>query len=139
MEWAVILNEIFQVCIIPLLGILTTYLVKYIKIKSEEIKLNNQKNEDAAYNEKLNKYITMLTDTITKCVIATNQTYVEELKKQGKFDEEAQKIAFEKTLFAVQGLLTDEAKQYLEAFYGDLSTYLETAIEAAVNNNKGNA
>jgi len=101
MEWAVILNEIFQVCIIPLLGILTTYLVKYIKIKSEEIKLNNQKNEDAAYNEKLNKYITMLTDTITKCVIATNQTYVEELKKQGKFDEEAQKIAFEKTLFAV--------------------------------------
>ena len=42
----------------------------------------------------LNKYLKMLSETITKCVIATNQTYVETLKKQGKFDEEAQKIAF---------------------------------------------
>jgi hypothetical protein len=36
----------------------------------------------------------MLNRTITECVIATNQTYVETLKQQGKFDEEAQKIAF---------------------------------------------
>jgi hypothetical protein len=36
----------------------------------------------------------MLTDTITKCVIATNQTYVETLKKEGKFDLEAQEVAF---------------------------------------------
>ena len=36
----------------------------------------------------------MLSETITKCVVATNQTYVETLKKQGKFDKEAQKIAF---------------------------------------------
>jgi len=28
----------------------------------------------------------MLADTVTKCVIATNQTYVETLKKEGRFD-----------------------------------------------------
>jgi hypothetical protein len=48
-------------------------------------------------NELADKYVQMLTDTITACVIATNQTYVEPLKKQGKFDAEAQKHAFELT------------------------------------------
>jgi hypothetical protein len=37
MEWGILINEIFQVCLIPLLGVLTTYLVNYIKVKSEEI------------------------------------------------------------------------------------------------------
>jgi hypothetical protein len=37
MEWSILINEIFQVCLIPLLGVLTTFLIKYIHIKSEEI------------------------------------------------------------------------------------------------------
>ena len=39
----------------------------------------------------------MLNETITKCVIATTQTYVETLKKEGKFDKTAQETAFSKT------------------------------------------
>jgi hypothetical protein len=52
-------------------------------------------------NEVLAKYIGMLTNTVTDCVIATNQTYVEALKKQGAFDAEAQKVAFDLTYKAV--------------------------------------
>jgi hypothetical protein len=37
MELSSIINEIFQVCLIPLLGILTKYIIQYIHIKSEEI------------------------------------------------------------------------------------------------------
>lgn len=37
------------------------------------------------------KYITMLSKTITDCVIATNQTYVDSLKAQGKFDAKLRK------------------------------------------------
>ena len=136
MEWSILINEIFQVCLIPLLGVLTTYLVKYIQVKAEEIQLKNKEREDFEYSEKLNKYIAMLADTITQCVIATNQTYVESLKKEGKFDLEAQQIAFQKTLLAVQATLTAEAKQYLIEFYGDLDIYITSAIEAAVNENK---
>ena len=44
------------------------------------------------------KYISMVAQTITDCVMATNQTYVESLKKQGSFDAEAQKIADEQDL-----------------------------------------
>lgn len=124
-----LITEIINVCVIPLLGVLVTYLVKYIKAKSEE--LTTQVNNDT-----VKKYINMLTTTITNCVIATNQTYVESLKKQGKFDAEAQKTAFNMTLSAVQELLTAEAKTYLSELYGDLDAYITTQIEAAVNRNK---
>ena len=129
MEWLALLYEIFEVCIIPLLGVLTMYIVKFIQKKTEEL---NSKNE----NELMNKYLTMLSDTIIDCVIATNQTYVESLKKQGKFDVEAQKVAFEMTYNAVINVLSNEAKDYLTNIYGDLSAYITNMIEAEVNRNK---
>ena len=42
MEWSIIINEIFQVCLIPLLGILTKYLIQYIQIKGDEIQAKNK-------------------------------------------------------------------------------------------------
>ena len=129
MDWLNLLTQIFEVCIIPLLGILTTYIVKYIQVKSAEI---TEKTDNAI----VDKYTVMLADTITACVLATNQTYVEALKKQGKFDAEAQKVAFNMTLTAVLSILNDEAKEYLTAIYGDLNTYITKQIEAAVNKNK---
>ena len=81
----------------------------------------------------MDKYLSMLTETITSCVIATNQTYVEALKKEGKFDLEAQKVAFEKTKNAVLGVLTAESQRYLTAAVGDLNLYISQQIEAAVN------
>ena len=35
MEWLALLYEIFEVCIIPLLGVLTVYIVKFIQKKTE--------------------------------------------------------------------------------------------------------
>ena len=129
MEWMALLYQIFELCVIPLLGVLTMYLVQYIKMKSKEI-------ADKTDNDLADKYIQMLADTITTCVIATNQTYVEALKKQGKFDKEAQKEAFKLTYNAVMAVLTDEAKHYLAAIYGDLTAYITTRIEAEVNVSK---
>ena len=129
MEWLPLLYELLEVCIIPLLGILTAYLVKYINIKSAEI-------QGKVVNDTADKYISMLTDTITACVIATNQTYVEALKKQNAFTAEAQKEAFNLTYAAVMVVLTDEAKEYLTAIYGDLTAYITTKIEAEVNISK---
>lgn len=124
-----LITQIFQVCIIPLLGVLTTFIIKWINVKSDQI----QKNND---NALANKYIQMLTDTINSCVIATNQTYVESLKKQGKFDVEAQKQAFAQTTQAVLTILSQEAKDYLANIYGDLDKYISEKIEASVNINK---
>ena len=82
------------------------------------------------------KYMTMLAETITDCVLATNQTYVEALKDKNAFDEEAQKEAFKQTYEAVLAVLSDDAKEYLTNAYGDLTIYLTQKIEAEVNINK---
>jgi hypothetical protein len=129
MEWLPLLYQILEVCVIPLLGILTAYIVKYINVKSAEI--TNKVDNDTA-----DKYITMLADTISACVIATNQTYVETLKKQNAFTAEAQKEAFTLTYNAVMAVLTDDAKNYLTAIYGDLTAYITNKIEAEVNISK---
>lgn len=129
MEWMSLLYQIIEVCVIPLLGILTAYIVKYINAKSEEIQIQID-------NDLADKYVNMLAETITACVIATNQTYVESLKKQGKFDIEAQKEAFNQTYNAIMAVLTDEAKLYLTNIYGDLAAYITARIEAEVNISK---
>lgn len=129
MEWLPLLYEILQVCVIPLLGVLTAYLVKFINMKSVEI----QANVD---NDMADKYIAMVADTVSACVIATNQTYVEALKKNNAFTAEAQKEAFQLTYNAVMAILTDEAKEYLAEIYGDVAAYITNKIEAEVNISK---
>ena len=129
MDWLNLLTQIFEVCIIPLLAVLTTYIVKYIQVKSTEI---TEKTDNAL----IDKYTVMLADTISACVLATNQTYVEALKKQGSFDAEAQKEAFNMTLNAVMSILSEDAKEYLSEAFGDLNAYITSQIEASVNVNK---
>lgn len=129
MDWANVVKQIFELVVFPLLGIGTTYLIVLINTKIKELK----KQSD---NDLEKKYLDMLNDTITDCVLATNQTYVNELKKQGKFDMDAQKIAFQKTYENVMALLTDEAKKYLAEALGDLQTYVNNKIEAEVLLNK---
>lgn len=129
MDWLNLLEEIFKVCLIPLLGILTTYIIKYIgNITKSMIENNDKKNID--------KYIILLEEIVTECVIATNQTYVDALKKQNAFDLEAQKTAFKMTYDAVLSILTEEAKECLELMYGDLAAYITQKIEAEVKKNK---
>ena len=124
-----LLQEIFQVCIIPLLGVLTTYLVMFIRKKTELLQREND-------NEIYKKYIMLLDDTITKCVIATNQTYVDSLKNQNAFTKEAQEEAFRKTYDAVISILSKDAQKYLESAVGDLNTYITNSIQAQVKLNK---
>ncbi len=129
MEWMEILNQIFDLCIVPLLGILVTCLVVFIKSKTKEL---NERHDV----ELLTKYTNMLSQTVIDCVIATNQTYVEALKGQNKFDAEAQKKAFEMTYQSVLQVLGEDAKDYLSSVYGDISVLLTNLIEAEVSRNK---
>ena len=123
MDWLKILQEIFTVCIIPLLGILTKYLVDWIQTKKNTL---IQQEE----NEIKQRYIEMLASTIETCVIATNQTYVNALKDKDAFTPEAQKEAFEQTKNAVLAILGEEGQNLI---YGDLNIYIMKEIEKNVN------
>lgn len=78
-----ILIQIFQVCIIPLLGVLTAWLCALVNTKIDEISSRTENTTEQ-------KYLKMLNETIVDCIEATNQTYVDALKKEGTFTKEAQ-------------------------------------------------
>lgn len=126
MEWMDMLQQIMEVCVIPLLGILTAYIVKFVNVKKDELKATTD-------NATAQKYMDMIAQTVTDCVIATNQTYVEALKKDNAFTEEAQKKAFEDTYQAVMSILSDDAKEYITESFGDIQIFLVNKIEAEVN------
>ena len=125
LDWLDILFKVFEVAIIPILGATTLYLVTLIHAKKQELL-------EKAKNDTTKKYIELLDKTITECVIATNQTYVDALKKAGSFDAEAQKQAFQLTYDAVMAILTDDAQEYLNEAIKDLNTYITTRIESQV-------
>lgn len=121
-----IIQQLFDLCVVPLLGVITTYIVKFIKKKSEEI-------DNKVTNENIKKYNDILSSLIQECVIATNQTYVDALKNRNAFDAEAQKEAFELTYNKVRELMTEELRLQLSNVYDDLTEYITTKIEAEVN------
>lgn len=53
MDWLEMLSKIFEVCILPLLGILSFYAVQYIKVRGNEIM-------ESVENETARKYLRML-------------------------------------------------------------------------------
>lgn len=124
-----LLYDVCELILFPLLIALGAYAVKLINSKAEQIK-------DKHGNEKLDKYIDMLNQTVSDCVLATTQTYVETLKKEGQFTAEANKKAFEMTFNNVMAILSDDAKDYLNTAVGDLDSYVTSKIEATVKASK---
>ena len=125
----VLLEEIFRLCIVPLFGILTKYIVDVLAMKRDEINTRID-------SETVKKYTSMINATISECVIATNQTYVNSLKDANAFDEAAQKEAFKKTKEAVLMMLSKDMIDYIIEISGDINIYLEQKIEAEVNKNR---
>lgn len=130
MDFSELIFQIIQVCVIPLLGILTKFAVDLLSAKRDEI--NARTN-----NEKVIKYTNMIHDTIRDCVIATEQTYVDDLKKAGKFDTESQKKALNDTVNAVMNILHRDVKEYIEETTNDATQYITQLIEAEIKKNKG--
>lgn len=129
MDKVELLNQIFSLCIVPLLGILTTFIVALLRKKAKEL-------DSTIDNDLLSKYVQMLIEIVVSCVITTNQTYVDELKDKNAFDEKAQAEAFRMTYENVMSLLNEQAKKVLKEAYGDLPLLVTQLIEQKVAENK---
>lgn len=116
---------LIQVVLIPLLTALTGVAVKWINSKANEIKAKTD-------NMYLKSCIDMLNNAISSAVVSANQTYVNELKKEGAFTPEAQKEAFAKVYNSVINTLSEEAQTCLTSSLGDLETYINNKIEETV-------
>ena len=120
---------LFQVVLVPavpvLLKILYNFVAAYTAEKSEKIE-----------NEKVRGYVNDAVKAVMTAVTSTFQTYVDSLKKQGKFDEEAQKIAFNTARDTALLMLTQDMRDAVTTVYGDFDTWLSKTIEQLVLANK---
>lgn len=123
------INMIVELCLIPILCILTKFIVTWLDAKRQEI--NTRIDNEIAI-----KYTDMIYNTVRRCVIATNQTYVEALKKENRFTKEAQEEAFKRSLNAIEDILSQDALDYILATSGDITAYLTQLIESCVAEEK---
>ena len=105
------------------------YLVQYLHRKSEQIIAQTD-------NMTIKAFLAEATDVVSTAVTYTSQTFVDALKKEGKFDKDKQQEALEKSLDKAISLLSEPAKKALEDIYGDLRAYLTSKIEAEVRSQK---
>lgn len=87
-------------------------------------------------NQKISNAATKLQEIIYTAVCSTNQTYVNELKKNGEFTMEAHKEAFDKTKNSVLNVLDVATKKVLQKAYNNLDEYIDNLIELTVSDNK---
>ncbi len=125
------IQEILYLIITGIVPLLITYGIIFLKVKIKE-------QEKKLENDQLIKYIDAATDAISKAVLTVSQTYVDTLKKEGKFDAEAQKTAKQMAIDKAKTLITAESKAAIETLYTDFEAYLNDAIESLVKENKDN-
>lgn len=123
------IQTILTAILVAAIPVITSEFVKFLKAQVQGIK-------EKTKQEKLNKYIERAGKIITDVVEAISQTTVETLKKQGVFDKEKQKEAFNKAKREILEILTEESKEALKEAYGDLDTWLQSQIEANVKRTK---
>ena len=123
------IQDVLYLIITGIFPLLITYGILFLKVKIKE-------QEKKLENDQLVKYIDAATDAISKAVLTVNQTYVDSLKKQGKFDAEAAQKAKQMAIDKAKALITEESKTAIETLYSDFESYLNDAIEEIVRENK---
>ncbi len=121
----ILINIISVVVTTILLPIISLLGAKFIGWLSTKIK-----------NEKMSQMAQTATEIVVSAVKTVFQTYVDSLKKEGKFDKESQLTAFNKARNIVMAQMTNDVKQFIIKNYGDFDTWLSTQIEATIDSLK---
>ena len=122
-------QETLYLVVTGIAPLLITYMILFLKSKIKE-------QQEKIDNENLNKYIAIATDAVSMAVLTVSQTYVDELKRQGKFDKQAQENAKQMAIDKAKSLITEEAKNAVTLLYGDFESYLNSQIESLVRESK---
>lgn len=114
-----ILMAIITTIVIPLISFLGMKLSKYLKVKTKE--------------ENTKVYILEIKEIIEDSVRSVYQTYVEKLKIEGKFDQQAKLAALIEAKNIALSLFSKEILNFIEEEFGDVDSYLTNKIESTIN------
>lgn len=118
MDW----NQVGTQIILWVLGIIFSGLCAFVTyLINKYVKNNNAKNI-------LNSLLTLVKNS----VLEIQQTYVDNLKKQGSFDIAAQKNALKKCYDKVIANMPKEMENWLKNNYNDIETFIKGLIESQI-------
>ena len=129
MNWNELLQTLLYTVITTILPIITAYIISFLKAKRDE------KLQDIN-NEYIRNTLKDAMDIILDTVDTISQTFVDDLKKDGKFDKDKQKEALEKAINQAKKLMSEEVISLIIEKYNDLDEWIRTQIEAYIKKNK---
>ena len=88
-----------------------------------------------AQNIKVQRLVREIGDAVANAVAAMNQTYVNDLKAAGTFNEAEQKEALMRAVSAALKSMSRDAQGYTKRNFRDTTQYLENRIEAQIDAN----
>lgn len=132
MDFNTMMSSVLYVVITLILPVITGFVVNLIKTKIKESTII----EEATKNENISNLVKDALSDVLDAVKYVNQVYTDSIKKNGKFDEEAQKEAFNRAYEAALTMISDETKKIIDEVYGSFDEWLRLKIEAAVNSEK---
>lgn len=121
MSWKEVLEVVIQFLVLPILIYAAKRLGGFLKEKMNAAKTDEERS-----------FLRLIDDLVEVCVKATNQTFVDALKKEGKFDEAAHEEAFQRTLDSILENLTSEMRTYIESITDSYTSFFAPRIESAV-------
>lgn len=83
-------------------------------------------------DQKLARWSSAIAEIIFNAVQSVQQTFVDTMKKSGKWNEEVAKEALDKCLAIVKGELTEELRKYITDNFGDMEEWLINQIESVI-------
>lgn len=83
-------------------------------------------------DQTLARHLTAVTQIVTDAVMNVFQSFVDTLKKNGNFDEAAQKEAKDRAMEIILNQLTPELKDYITDNYGDIYEWISNKIESVI-------
>ena len=127
--------------VIILLGVLVPYTVNFLRAKTKSALAGMENPEFSLGEDQLLSIdvvglIGKVSDMAFDIVEAGNQTIVDSLKKNGKFDKEAQEKVKADAIATLKSTLSETAKDLLSDVVGDLDLWLDTLIESSVRQSK---
>lgn len=123
------LSSVLYLVITTILPVLATYLVKFVKAKIEE-------KTALIDNEYAKNVVEDVSNIILEAIEATNQTYVDELKKNGEFTKEAHDGAMRMTLEKVYNLVSLDTIKFISQRYEDFDFWVRNKVEYLIKINK---
>lgn len=120
MDWEAVLAELISTVAKIVVSLCIPYVAKLAK--------------DKIHNDRVNKYVDKAANVIGQVVDYVNQTYVDGLKKEGKFGKEQQEVAFELSYDYAMRLINEESKKACIEMFGDFELWVNSMIESSVRN-----